>query len=469
VVRHPDVPPAAFQNLWDEAKAGKSWMGVVKNRCKNGDHYWVDAYVTPLMDGETVVGYESVRMKPRRTDIRRAEKLYQRLNSGKSLRGSRRLNVSYGSRIFLGHLAILLPIYLVLIALAKLPLIATTLGLALAALGSYTVAQLSTRRLRKVAKDSLRVVNNPLTNILYSGGNDEVDQLVASNKMLKARINTVLNRIENATDGVNLIAQSTSSGAVQGAESMQQQQSEIHQLATAMDEMTATVEEVGHNAEHAAASANQAYDAANDGKLIMSKTVIAVDNLADEVERAKAAINQLSEESQSIGSVVDVINEIAEQTNLLALNAAIEAARAGEQGRGFAVVADEVRTLASRTQESTQEIQNMIQKLRDGIGSVVKVMETNHTQAQQGVEYVTSAGESLANIVGAVNTINDMNHMIASAAEEQTAVSAEINRNIHNINQHSDETFRLSENTLNSIHELAEYVRSLKELIRRFG
>jgi aerotaxis receptor len=469
VVRHPDMPPAAFQNLWDDIKAGKPWMGIVKNRCKNGDHYWVDAYVTPLMDGDSVVGYESVRMKPRRTDIKRAEALYKRINQGKKLRGSRRFCISYATRIFMTQLALLLPLYLLALYSGAFPAAVTGAVFALFAGTGYVLSFWTTRRLRKVAKDTCKIVNNPVTNMVYAGGTDEVDQLVTANKMLKARIKTILNRVDNAASGVQQMTSSANQAAEDSAKAMNRQRDELNQLATAMNQMAATVHEVARNAENAASAAHGADDAANDGKLIITQAVLAVDSLADEVERAASTIQKLSDDSQNIGSVVDVINEIAEQTNLLALNAAIEAARAGEQGRGFAVVADEVRTLASRTQESTKEIQAMMEKLRDGIADVVKVMESNQTEAQQGVEYVTNAGEALARIVGDVNTINDMNTLIASAAEEQAAVAEEINRNISVLDDTSENTLDLSRHSLDVAHELTEYVKNMKELIRRFS
>ena len=275
--------------------------------------------------------------------------------------------------------------------------------------------------------------------------------------------------MDNAATGVELVTKTANQAAEDSSKAMTRQRDELNQLATAMNEMAATVQEVARNAENAAVSAHGADDAANDGKLIITQAVLAVDSLADEVERAAATIQKLSDDSQNIGSVVDVINEIAEQTNLLALNAAIEAARAGEQGRGFAVVADEVRTLASRTQESTKEIQAMMEKLRTGISDVVKVMESNQTEAQQGVEFVANAGEALARIVGEVTTINDMNTLIASAAEEQAAVAEEINRNISVLDDTSENTLDISRHSLNVAHELTEYVKNMKELIRRFS
>jgi methyl-accepting chemotaxis protein len=235
-----------------------------------------------------------------------------------------------------------------------------------------------------------------------------------------------------------------------------------------MNQMTATVQEVASHAARAAESARQADEEAQDGKRIMQQTLNAMDTLANEVENAAGVIHSLEKESEEIGSVLDVIRGIAEQTNLLALNAAIEAARAGEQGRGFAVVADEVRTLASRTQASTQEIQNMIERLQAGANNAVKAMEAGQTQARKGVEQASLAGASLETITQSVTTISDMNMQIASAAEEQSSVADEINRNIATISQSADNTAHGSQQTAIAGDELARLAAELRELVGHF-
>ncbi len=217
-----------------------------------------------------------------------------------------------------------------------------------------------------------------------------------------------------------------------------EQKDEVDKVATAMTEMSATVHEVARNATEAAEAAQRADEETTKGKMVVSQAIEAIDLLANEVNDAAQVIHRLEQDSDEIGAVLDVIRGIAEQTNLLALNAAIEAARAGEQGRGFAVVADEVRTLAQRTQQSTQEIQNMIERLQSGAQDAVKAMEQGRSRAQVGVEQAAEAGTSLETIAQAVGTISDMNTQIATAAEEQSVVAEEINLNIVSISDMAD-------------------------------
>lgn len=246
------------------------------------------------------------------------------------------------------------------------------------------------------------------------------------------------------------------------------QQLETDQIATAINQMTATVQEVARSATDAASAANQADKEANNGKNVVSQTIKSIQTLAENVEQAANVIQKLEGDTTEIGSVLDVIKGIADQTNLLALNAAIEAARAGEQGRGFAVVADEVRTLASRTQQSTEEINKMIEKLQAGAKNAVVVMETGRLQAQNGVEQASKAGESLASITQSVATINDMNTQIAGAAEEQSKVAEEINRNVVNISQVAEETAHNVGEVADQSAELGNLAAALNAEVARF-
>ena len=311
-------------------------------------------------------------------------------------------------------------------------------------------------------------VNNDLTLRSPLTSKDEVGMMSNSFNTMLEKFEALVQQITSSSVQLAAASEEVSSVAQESTNGIMQQRTETDMIATAMNEMTATVTEVASSAEAAAGAAHSANNDAQGGSTIVRNTAQAIAQLATDVADASTVIHQLENDSEDIGSILDVIKNIAEQTNLLALNAAIEAARAGEQGRGFAVVADEVRTLASRTQESTAEIESMITKLQTGAKHAVEVMEKGRTQAEIGETQAKEASESLEAITRAVSTINEMNTHIASAAEEQSATAEEMNKNIINISQVSDQTANGSEQTTIAANELAELANNLQQLISQF-
>ncbi|SEQ45652.1 methyl-accepting chemotaxis protein [Ectothiorhodospira magna] len=299
-------------------------------------------------------------------------------------------------------------------------------------------------------------------------GKDEIGQSAMAFNAMMDNFRDLISRVLHSTGELARAAADLASVTERTNAGVSRQRSEIDQLATAMTEMNSTAHEVARNAQQSSDSTRQAEDAAQEGKHIVSGTMQRIEQLAKEVQRAADVIRELDNDSEEIGKVLDVIRGIAEQTNLLALNAAIEAARAGEAGRGFAVVADEVRSLANRTQRSTQEIQSMIERLQQASRRAVSAMDESRQSAQASRDSAAQAESSLAAITQAVTTISDVNAQVASAAEEQSAVAEEMNRNVTSISDAAEQNAQGAQETTHASEQLARLADELQHLVGRF-
>ncbi|MES9942332.1 MAG: methyl-accepting chemotaxis protein [Candidatus Thiodiazotropha sp. 6PLUC7] len=347
-----------------------------------------------------------------------------------------------------------------------------TTSLVLGALISIALAYITitgiSRGVSLVEQAAKQLADGELNARIDYSSKDEIGHIAVSFNQMAEKFHDAMNKVKDSVVQLASAAEETASVTNQTTEGINQQLTETSQVATAINEMSATVQEVAHNAVDAATAAKEADSTFVEGREVIDQVIEGIGDLAKEVEQAATVIQELEHESRNIGSVLDVIKSIAEQTNLLALNAAIEAARAGEQGRGFAVVADEVRTLAGRTQDSTQEIEEMISKLQQGADNAVKVMSNGKEMTQTGVEQAASAGQALQKINTAVTRISEMNTQIASAAEEQSSVTEEINRSIISINSVSEQSASGAQQTALASDELARLAEQLKTLVDRF-
>ncbi len=299
------------------------------------------------------------------------------------------------------------------------------------------------------------------------GNNEIADMAKVFNTMLGEFSNLMSQVMESSTQ-LSSSAEQLTAVTGKASQDVMRQRAESDMVATAINEMSSTAQEVARNANDAAAASHTADEQASKGNQVVSSAINSINELAEQVSDTAMVIKELEGESHDISTVLNVIREIAEQTNLLALNAAIEAARAGEQGRGFAVVADEVRTLAQRSQESTQEINDIINRLQEKSSSAVEAMESGLKQTASSVEQAQQAGEALSEITQAVTVINGMNIQIASAAEEQSAVAEETNRNVVNITQIANETSEGARDTSETSHALAQMAVHLRGMINQF-
>ncbi|UVE18229.1 methyl-accepting chemotaxis protein [Pseudomonas sp. LS44] len=345
-------------------------------------------------------------------------------------------------------------------------------GVALALLLGIGAAWTITRQIVAPLNDTLaaatRIASGDLSQDVRATRRDELGQLQQAMQRMTLSLRELVGRIHDGVTQIASAAEELSAVTEQTSAGVNSQKVETDQVATAMNEMAATVQEVARNAEQASEAAAEADREASQGDRVVSDAIAQMDRLAAEVQSSAQAMEQLKQESAKIGSVLDVIKSVAEQTNLLALNAAIEAARAGEAGRGFAVVADEVRGLAQRTQKSTEEIEELIAGLHSGTQAAASRMDSSRDLAGRTVELARKAGDALANINQRVSSIQAMNLQIAAAAEEQSAVAEEINRSVINVRDISEQTAAASEETAASSTELARLGGELQQLVNGF-
>jgi len=462
IVRHPDMPTEAYDTMWSYLKAGKPWMGLVKNRCKNGDFYWVNAYVTPVTSDGKIVGYESVRSCPDRQDVARASRLYRDIRNGKT-------GVSWWKRVAPSTL-FLAAVLIATVVLFLMDQPAVSEVILAAGVIVYAIwMQVSKRHL---VQSVMSLLGNTFTDDLavrsYTGDDLQLGRIKVAFIAQQAHLDAVLTRIEGEAGSVK-------SGAVEGLEvtheaqeTLRKQQAETEQVAAAVHEMSHTIGEVSANVQQTADKAAGAREFAGRGTSVVAATRESIQNLKETVHGVSKSVGELADESGKIASAAKIIEEIAEQTNLLALNAAIEAARAGEHGRGFAVVADEVRSLAQRTQDSTKEIHSIIENLLSRSAESVQVAKNGNSAADEGLERMMDAEQTLSQITESVGNIADMAIPMAAAVEEQSQVCDQINEQVEQISTLASENLTKGERTTASVQNMEKIAGELHELVVRF-
>ena len=341
-----------------------------------------------------------------------------------------------------------------------------------AALLTVLLAWLLTRSivtpLRKAVEVAETIAAGNLSKTIEDDGKDEPARLLSALSTMQASLRQTIQHIAGSATQLASAAEELSAVTEEASRGLQQQNNEIDQAATAVNEMTAAVEEVARNAVSTSEASGQSNQAAREGRDRVMETVGAIQTMTQDVQNTSAMIEGLAAQGRDIGKVLDVIRAIAEQTNLLALNAAIEAARAGEAGRGFAVVADEVRALAHRTAQSTQEIEKMVAGIQNGTGEAVQSMQQSNQRSQTTLEMARAAGASLEQITASISLINERNLVIASASEEQAQVSREVDRNLVNIRDLATQSAAGANQTSAASHELSRLAVDLNGMVARF-
>ncbi|WP_028112027.1 methyl-accepting chemotaxis protein [Ferrimonas kyonanensis] len=425
LVRHPDMPPQAFDELWQKLKAQQPWRGIVKNRTKDGRYYWVDAFVTPIFEHGQVVGYQSVRRATSANLKHRATALYRRLSAGKPL--SRHLTLAQkrwlsGVILTLGFVGVAW-LFQPWVVLCGLLMVASMLALFFDE--AFRVpAQL----------EALKQEYDSVSRYLFSGhGSSSI--LDFQLQLSQARMTGVLGRTRDAAGQLDAMSNTLVAMSEQAKGGVQQENTRLDQIATAVEQMNVSVTEIASCAEESAASTEQSRQycrAARTGMLDSRDKIV---DLAREVEAAATHASVLHGEAEKVAIAMNEIDGIAEQTNLLALNAAIEAARAGEQGRGFAVVADEVRALSNRTQQATTQITNNIDGMHSTLKQWVEKMQHNHQLAERCAQAADASAAEIEQINSHIDLANNLAGQNATAAVQQRQAVNEISTSLAEIQE----------------------------------
>lgn len=469
IVRHPDMPSEAFADLWSTIKQGRAWTGMVKNRCKNGDHYWVMANVTPVVEGGQAVGYISVRTKPSRAQVQEAQTLYQEIRNGNTahliLEQGRMRQTGMMSRLqnlFAMSLGTRVTINLSILMVALILLTVSNLGLfddgkqhpmfhqVMLAIGVaaclaiaffwYTLHHSLLRPLKHALMACQTMAGGDMTMEIHTERQDEIGQLLRSLRQLRVNLHSIIGDVRQNFNHVGTASREIAAGNSDLSARTEAQASALEETASSMEQLAATVQLNSEHATEANQMAAQASDVAAKGGAIVKHVV--------------STMSQIGASSKKIVDIISIIEGIAFQTNILALNAAVEAARAGEQGRGFAVVASEVRNLAQRSASAAKEISALISVSVDKVSA--------------GVELAQKAGVTMGEIIESVNCVTSIMAEISHASLEQSAGIAQVNQAVTQMDEVTQQNAALVEQAAAAAGSMQQQTLKLMQALTIF-
>jgi len=464
ILRHPDMPAEAFADFWSTIRSGRSWSGMVKNRCKNGDYYWVVANVTPVVEDGVAVGYMSVRTKPSRQQVAQAAALYARIKAGQAAG----IAISQGAAVHTGPLAKLMSLRdlalgkrigwnMGLLSLALLLQLAWHAGLipksadnwltalSVAALAAtlyfwHALHRTVLQPLQQARQACDVMAGGDLTGEIDTIRRDEMGQLLRSLRQLRVNLHSIVGDVRGNFLHISTASHEIASGNMDLSSRTEAQASALQQTASSMEQLAATVQQNSGNAVQASEMASRARELAGHGGEVVGQVV--------------AMMDEINVSSKKIGDITGIIEGIAFQTNILALNAAVEAARAGDQGRGFAVVAGEVRSLAQRSAAAATEIKQLI--------------TASLEQVEQGARLAAQAGASSADMLGAVQGVHGIMSEIAAASREQSHGITQVNQAVTQMDEVTQQNAALVEESAAASGALQSQAQQLEQAMALF-